>query len=485
MKIMLFLVLITYSFYVNARSSLNPQDLSSLEGRQVLCQILNKMHLNLGGDVWPGFDPIETPLVVKFRDGIFGFGDLSTKKQWQKKSVGSCDLYLAPEGFEAPSAPIVPYFDVSGTKAFYFDITIVPKLSAWLLSAVIHERFHRFQWEHFSYIMKLLSAKFSAFTSPGAGAQALIENDSLTSYLKLGNETSLSDFVAVSLIRESSLSIDESADWELGQQIAEGTATYVQLAAMRLIESDLSLNFEKTWREHLIDDLSQSQGTDGLIKWRHYAVGGIVFEFLNRKTGNMTWATEIQNGQVLSVFRLLLPFISNTEPWFILRGQTMLKSEAGFEALANAEQMVNDYLSAVKKTTSQIDLASFKVSIGSPGAKQCSGGGVSQRMYYLPLGGTLATGYSGGTKCGYGSFVLNFINEPVLLLSAEGITTFGSENLRIWIGGTEFSSSTQGSSEFSGLKLESVTMNFQTTKSGTLTIIGNSVEIKFKDENGD
>lgn len=456
----------------------NPADLTNSQGREVLCSALVKLESTDGKNVWPGFNPIASPLIVKFRDGIFGYGSSTSFADWTRETKGNCTSYSAPSNFKAPATPLVPYLDFNGTKAFFFDTTITSKLTSWLLSAIIHERFHRFQWENFPNLFPLLNSKYDGHFSSDTVAETLLENRRLTSYLKLDDKDALLDFLSITIQRETFLS-PGSKDWELGQQIAEGTAAFVQLKAFTAIESEFDLKFETTWTEKMTGNLHAAEGVDGMIKWRHYAVGSIICKFLDFHMPNENWKVDLQSEKMSSLFQKVIPLIDQDDSVLKLRGQTIIASSEGDSARLEASKIIAQYALAIKTAKDQITTKAFQIKVNRP-KLNCSGGGASEKTYYLAEGGTLILNYSGSLSC-ESEFQESFSNIPVLL-SSDGANFFGVEDFRLWINLVEVAHRMKdGAHPFENLRIEGATFSVRSAKSGTLIIAGPLTSVQFVD----
>ncbi len=453
----------------------NPEDLSNDEGRAILCSVLAKLQATNGKDVWPGYNAIEAPLIIKFQDGVFGYGDSTAFKGWKENRVDGCASYSAPQEYTAPTSPIVPYLDFNGTKAFFFDATIKPKLSTWLLSAVIHERFHRFQWEHFTNIFPLLNSIYTGHSSTEPVAASLLENRRLGSFLKTHDDSKWIDFLSISVVRELELS-EESKKWEVGQQIAEGTAVFVQLKAFDAVEREFGLKFRETWKQRMMGSLADSEGIDGIVKWRHYAVGSMICSYLDEHSFDDKWKLAIQTENATSLFRMVLPIVGIDEANLRARGLSAMRSTEAKQARADASRMISTYVHEIDEAKNKISASNLQVKVIRPNEK-CSGGGASEKSYYLPEGGTLGLNYSGSYQCG-GSYLENFADVPILHES-KGSAYFGLEKLRIWIDGSEIQIR-DGNYPFIDVKLEGSTFSLRSSLSGVLSVAGSKFSFVFR-----
>lgn len=472
-----FLILICFlASNLASASTYNSIDLSNLEAREILCSILTNLQVTNGKGVWPGYNPLESPLIVKFNDTVVGYGAASLFIGWKTETVPGCVSYSAPNDFVIPNSPIVPYLDFNGAKAFFFDVTIKPKISSWLLSAIIHERFHRFQWEHFSNIFPLLGSVYTGHSSSEIVAESLLENHKLTSYLISNDDNAWIDFLSLSVLRESSLS-EDSKNWELGQQIVEGTATFVQLKSFEVIEKKFNLKFSETWKKKLISNLGDAEGVDGVIKWRHYSLGGLICSFLDKSYSDEGWKLAIQTEKkTTSFFRNVLPFVGVSETTLKARGLAISGSSEGAQARLVAAGMINDYLSEIKRVKDEIVSNVLQVTVNRPN-RQCSGGGASEKTYYLPEGGTIGTKYSGSLQCGT-DYQETFTDIQVLQESKTS-AYFGLNQLKIWIDSSELGQIQDGSYSFANLKIEGAPFALQSLLPGTLFVSGSQIVISF------
>lgn len=455
----------------------NSEDLSGTQGRKILCSVLSKLQDTNGKNVWPGFKPLESPLIVKFSDGIFGYGKREAFEGWNQQTSEECTLYIAPTDFNAPNSPIIPYLDFKNEKAFFFDTTVKSKLSVWLLSAIVHERFHRYQWENFANVLYFSNSIYTGHSSLNTVSEVLLENDRLTNFLISKDYKSLIDFFSVSVLREPTLP-RESINWELDQQISEGTATFVQLKAFEAVESEFNLRFRQIWKDKMIGNLTDSMGIDGMIKWRHYAVGSIICDFLDRHSLDESWKIDLQTEKSVSLFRKALPLIRIEDPALKKRGQAILHSNEGDLTRMKASKMILQYMADIQSAKDQIEMSAIQIKIHQPD-KQCSGGGVSERTYYLPEGGTLSLNYSGSYQCEK-DYKQLFKGIPVIYES-QGILNFGSEAVRIWINSKELPIHSEGDFSFLGLRIEGNNFSLDSAMRGTLHINGSLIKVQFRD----
>jgi hypothetical protein len=457
--------------------SYNPEDLTGAEGREILCSALTKIQENNGKNVWPGFNPVATPLIVKFKDGIYGYGNLAPFSGWTKEVINNCVSYFAPKDFKAPESPIVLYLNLGGVNAFFFNTTVKPKLSSWLLSSIIHERFHRFQFENFSNV-PLLAAPYTAHSSSDIVAAALLENHRLSTYLKSESEEDWIDFLSITTYREPLLSL-ESQKRELGEQIFEGIASYVQLKSFEAIENEFGLNFRETWKQRMSGNMDDAKGVDGIIKWRHYTIGGIISSFLDHHFSNESWKLKLQNEKEVSLFRQVLPFLNLNESQLKSRAQAIITSSEGDQARTKASSMISQYLSDIKTVKDQILSHTFQIKVSSPSSQDCRGGGFSERTYYLPEGGSLNINYTGTLECQSGYQVA--FNDISVLEQTKESSFFGTDKVKIWINSLEIAELHDGTYSFNALRMEGDFFSLQSPRSGELSISGHSVLVKFFD----
>ncbi|MBL7544317.1 MAG: hypothetical protein JNL11_10890 [Bdellovibrionaceae bacterium] len=460
-----------FSILANAQP-VNSDDISDDLARDILCSVLSNLDTKNGNGIWPEYNPLESPMIIKFRDNTFGYGEPSAFKDWNEEKKEKCTFYSAPKTFKMPVSPIVPYLDFNGTKAFFFDTTIKPKLSVWLLSAIIHERFHRFQWEHFPNMFTLANSAYSGHNSRDNVAEGLLENNRLISYLQTHTEKNWKDFLSVALNRELGLS-KESKDWELEQQISEGTAIYVQLKAFEVIEKEFGIRFRKIWTQKMIGNLDNSEGVDGIIKWRHYALGSLICDYLDRHSSNESWKVLLQTENSSSLFRHVL--IGFDEQSLIMNGQEIIKSFEGDQARILATELISEYISEINRVADQINSSKIQVSILNS-SKDCSGGGFSEKTYYLTDGGTFGVNYSGSYQCG-SNFQEIYTKIPVLAKSKNS-SLFGLSEIQIWIDSSEIQIR-NGEFKFKNIEIKSQIFSLKASQTGVVVINNSQISIMF------
>lgn len=267
----------------------------------------------------------------------------------------------------------------------------------------------------------------------------------------------------------------ESRNWELDQQISEGTAIYVQMKSFELIDKKFGLQFRKIWTQRMIDNLDDSKGVDGIVKWRHYAVGSMICDYLDRHMTDENWKVSLQSqiGQSMLINAIVLTELTETN--LQARGQEITNSPDGKDMQAKAKKLISEYLEEITKIKNQLGKFRFQIEIANL-SKDCSAGGVSERTYYLPDGGTLGLNYSGAQKCG-NEYKSSFINMPVLL-NSKSSTSFGLDSMNIWVNLAEFQIQ-EGQYKFNNLKIESKTFTLQSSVPGKITFYDSQIQILF------
>ncbi|RYZ86337.1 MAG: hypothetical protein EOP04_14085 [Proteobacteria bacterium] len=463
-------------------SSSFAQPISNEESRSALCQILTKLHQTKGAEVWPGFDPLEVPLVAKFSDGVFGFGDKSELQGWNPVVVQDCMLYQSPKNFNAPSSPLVMYFDVGGAKGFYFDLTIKDEITASLLSAVVHERFHRFQFEHFSQNLDLLHSAFTDHLQTPLVANVYAQNKKLTTYLKSGDVNDLKDFLALrsTLIGKHTGS---SELWVTNQARFEGTATYVQLKAMQLIEAKFKWGYTKIWADTLVDDLSLSRGVDGMIKWRHYSVGGALLQFLDSMSLDESWKNTIQVQPLISFHSLVLGKLEmkSTE---INRRSLAIRKSIEFKRLElQAGQDIRSYQSEIDVRYQELSSQKFVILVKGPKKIACSGGGFSQRTYYLATGGRLDVGLTHMSQCSEGIPMFKETHRETQILESlvPNGSKFGADAVTWSADGHVNQGMPEKPIQFQSFKLETPTATIELNAPGIVHTVAGELVVEARD----
>lgn len=427
-------------------------NLTTAEAHGVLCPVLMRLHADKGKGIWPGYDPLETPLIVKYPEVTYGYGKASEFTGWQEIKNDSCTAYMAPKSFTPPAAPIVPIFNFGQSKAFYFNMGMKPHISLWLLTAVVHERFHRYQWEHFPNYFSLLGNEFTNHTDVDVVTATLLENRQLSSFLQTGSSSALFDYVSLASHRDSLLSPD-SKKWELYQQIVEGTATFVQLKAFTNQPLPFGLNFHEVWKNKMQENLSLDLGVDGVIKWRHYAVGSILYQGIDKNSKNEDWKIDIESMSAGSIFKLLDIFKSTSESDLRKRSEEILSSNEGVSIGNQSVGLIQNYKNEIQSLLNKSEELPYQFVLHLEG-NGCSGGGQSSRTYYLPTGGMLSKDSEKSNQCDSG-YQHNFYKIPILL-ELPKVTKFGVNKFKVWLDGVEVDPrAMQGTYNFKSLKIES------------------------------
>jgi len=442
-------------------------NLTTAEAHRTLCPVLMRLHADKGKGIWPGYDPLETPLIVKYPDVTYGYGDASEFTGWQEIKNDSCTAYMAPKSFTPPASPMVPIFNFGQSKAFYFNMGMKQHISLWLLTAVVHERFHRYQWEHFPNFFSLLGNDFTNHTDVDVVTVTLLENKQLSSFIQTGSSNALFDYVSLASIRDSLLS-SSSRKWELYQQIAEGTATFVQLKAFTNQPLPFGLNFHEVWKNKMQEELSPGLGVDGIIKWRHYAVGSILYQVINKNSKNEDWKIDIESMSAGSIFKLLDIFESTPESDLRKRSEEIRSSNEAVSIGNQSAGLIQKYKNEIQSLLSKSEKLPYQFVLHLED-KDCSGGGQTSRTYYLPTGGTLSTDSESSNQCDSGNHH-EFFKIPILL-ELPKLTRFGVNKFKVWLDGIEVDPiAMQGSYNFKSLKIESDVFNLDNPIAGQMEV---------------
>lgn len=314
---------------------------------------------------WPGLQWSEAPLIVTFEDGdIFAIGLNESASDWKEVRLQGETLLLAKEDkWNLKREKMHPFFPIGDQEAFVFRMNS-PKS----VKILTHERFHRFQMDHFEDGDS--AGGYKQHLNVENVALMAVEESLLQEFVQLNSLESLNEYIAIH--RERVALIDEeSLAWEEMQQRLEGLADYV--AAKMNGEEKMVL--EKINDENLVENA---------MKWRHYGVGaalGLALDALNVAN----WKQKVQSGESLG--KLLDQAISLTKDQERMLSK---KAKKRFKYLSKKKKVAKQ-IGGYQAVLEDID-AEFastqgpSLKIGSLQGVGVSGGGRSQAIYYLEDG---------------------------------------------------------------------------------------------------
>lgn len=245
--------------------------------------------------IWPGFNPGETPAVFHFSNGhLYGFGLQGECPLWEKKLVKGQKVLFCPS-HPANLTPLDPSFSIENQKAFIFSLDHENDHSDLPLFTFIHEHFHTHQFKYFKNIGggRPIAADYQTADQLGL---IELENRLLTQYLLTGTKDRLKDYVAVNQSRRMHMH-PSSIAWEDNQQRMEGLADYV---SVKTFAEFPVTSFSDPKMAILVMREKKTVGSPSLvedaIKGRHYFVGAVIALALDEM--GISWKDRIAEGNI-------------------------------------------------------------------------------------------------------------------------------------------------------------------------------------------
>lgn len=311
---------------------------------------------------WPGLQWSEAPLVVTYEDGeIYALGLKNRESVWEEAIDGI--LVTSEDLWNVRRERLHPFFPMGEEEAFVFRMN-GPRA----VKILAHERFHRFQMDHFEdganaggYTQHLNVENVALMAVEEALLQEFVQTDSIES---------IKEYVAIHRERVALLD-EESLDWEEMQQRLEGLADYVA-AKMTGEEKDV------------LSKINDEDLVENAMKWRHYGVGaalGLALDALQVKG----WKESVQKGDGLG--KLLDEAVALTKEQ---EAALSKKAKKRFK-YKKKKKKVQGQIDAYQATIEGIDTEfaqeeSPTLKIGNLTGVGISGGGRSKAIYYLTDG---------------------------------------------------------------------------------------------------
>lgn len=343
-------------------------------------------------EVWPGFNIATAPTVVSFsQKGLYLFDSNSGNTRWEKTTLaGKKAFYTAQDAWNVASIPFLANFDLEGESAYVFNMDPVLNTGDPLSYHIfVHERFHRYQFEHFKQKKDFGSYRDQMNIENLTFIQ--LEEKALFQFMQTdGNskKEALLDFVALNTVRRL-LIAPSSILWEDHQQKMEGLAEYV---SFKLFDTFPELQVEKgseKLAQLLLQYSKNPEIMERTMKWRHYGVGaavGYALDSLHVKN----WKERVENEDV-SLVEMLTEAQPLSAQELLERLNIALISYQVGETHATAKANVESYQARTQKvmqTYKQID--GIEISITSPSTVAISGKGTTDKNLSLPNGANVS-----------------------------------------------------------------------------------------------
>lgn len=379
--------------------------------------------------VWPGYDLTSAPIVLTFDTGhTYAFNLQKGNSQWNTLKLNQQEvLYSEEDQWGVNEVSMNPEFPIDNQSAFVFSLQDVQNDPVMPFFTLIHERFHTYQFNHFS--QEEGRGSYQDHLNPENLALMQLEELILADFLKTINQPEtaqnhLKDFVAVHKTRVALLQ-PSSVVWERHQQRMEGLADYVSTKAL-----DEFPLFPISGKQHLQNTLQSfvedDNVSDRAIKWRHYAVGatlGYALDFMQAAD----WKTQVEQGMALDSVLERISIVSNED---LNTRIAHVKEKYHFETiLTQVSTNLNAYqthLNGVLKDFAE--QKGISIVVHKPSGTEISGGGSDLHKYYLADGTTLSLENSSISVTSDNQWRVSLNNMPFMLQGDDGKQEFKVED---------------------------------------------------------
>lgn len=411
---------------------------------------------------WPGLQWNEAPLIVSFGEKeVYALGLNGDRTVWQEIDIeGEKLLFTAQNPENVARERLHPFFPIEEQEAFVFKMS-GPRA----VKILAHERFHRFQMDHFEEGDS--AAGYAQHLNAENVALMAVEEALLQEFVQKGSLESLEQYAAVH--RERVELIDEdSLAWEEMQQRFEGLADYVA-AKMSGEESQVLAKLEE-------DDL-----VENAMKWRHYGVGaalGLALDALNVKE----WKEQVQEGASLgNLLDQALTFTKDQDRALAKKAKQRFQYKKKKKKI---EQQIAKYQKLLRNIDEEfLSMEGPSLKIGKLDGVGISGGGRSEAIYYLTDGSQVIVkdqSFSGSMD---GRWTFETKEPTTLYQRSEGYREVKAmSEVDIVIDDQAFQEEVDCPREypFQSLSLDSLAVSLQVKDAfGILVHSGDQVEVKF------
>lgn len=343
--------------------------------------------------VWPGYDLTDSPVVITFKSGhIFVFNMQSEKPEWQMLALKEGTILYSPEdhwGFTRSA--FQPQFPLEGHKAYVFNLdNAAGQQGTKSYQILVHERFHRYQFEHFH--VEHGGMPYQDHLNSENLALGKLEEKILAEFMKAHGKPELQlehlrNFAAVNSVRRAVIQ-PGSVDWEDHQEMMEGLADYVSYKILDVFPIIPGYAGHDDMTELLEREAANTDYSDHAIKWRHYSIGaalGYALDFL--KVPN--WKEEIEQGHA-NLLQILKEQLALSVNEIETRFENCQMQYQWDETNATVASSVHKFEEEIEKHMSAYEkMEGIVVEIGRPRAG-LSGSGKNERLIYLADGSTLS-----------------------------------------------------------------------------------------------
>lgn len=441
---------------------------------------------------WLEYSLQQMPIVLTFdNQHVYAFNLKSDNPAWHERTLDDVKyLYSPTDNWGISVLQLQNKYYIDGTSAFVYHMDIVKQDVLQPIIAMLHERFHLYQSEHFSGINKQ-SEGYVDHLNPYNLALMQIEEMILADFMngQLDNEKSffhksapLLDYLAVNKERQKYLQ-PISQNWERNQQKFQGIADYVAYKSLEIYPFVNGFSGTKRLLAFLQSSSVNEEILERTVRCRHNKVGATLAYALDFITGD-DWKEPLQE--------------SDRSPTELLAEQIILSDEEAEARLAKIKarygydnvwlqvtEAIQHYKEEIADLLEEYDqLEGVELSIEKPKEDPLDESTSSLYMYYLHDGSILTLADTSKLTSYNGKWDLSITGAPMVIktidgeikLKADPKTTIKLDNRTLAL------SSLIGKDQeisFSELSFECNQCNIKTVKNGKLTVKGNKVTLSF------
>lgn len=452
---------------------------------QSVNQLIQESHEKKAEAVWPGFDLTTSPILITFGNGhIYAFNLKSTNPQWKKITVAGIPvLFSETDHWGLSKSAMNPQFPIEGQNAYAFNLDQAEDNIQKIFEILVHERFHRYQFEHFP--MEHLKGNYLDDLNIDNLTLMQMEEMALANFFQASGDQKrefLLDFAAINQTRRAILK-KASVRWEDHQQVMEGLADYVSFKifdVLKIFDQYEGNNKLKTMLERYAQSPEISERA---VKWRHYGVGaamGYGLDFLQVKG----WKHKVEKGASMTALMdqavHLTPAEINERMGFVeVAYNVKAVREKVSRTVANYQKNMDDLAAAYDK------LEGIPIQVGRPKKSSISGGGFTARTLYLADGSTISLQDTSMMTNVENTWCLELQEVPFVFQNYAGEREFKIElDLQVTLDGKIYALrdlvETQANLSFDKIELKGKSCRFTSVNaSGVISVEAGKVYITF------
>lgn len=428
------------------------------------------------GEAWSNYSWQEAPLLVTFENGhMYAIGLKSSRSAWEKIRVGTYTLLFAKEDhLNVAGIPMQPWFEIEGKEAFLYQMG-QGKNALKDVAVLAHERFHRYQIEHFAPPQK--GGESRDHLNEENLVLSEIEDELIKSFLgaeKAKRLEILRDLAALLDLRRKAVA-EETKEWENHQLKMEGLADYT--ASKLFGGGAFLLTMQPTDAE--------DEFVDQAIKWRHYLAGAALGYALD-ELGLIGWQGRVERGEELvDLFTRALSLGEKEKEQRVFRVKNRLGYEEKKKSVAFRLKQYGDELEELYK--SYESSSGIKLFLDRPPVS-ISGGGANDKLVYLGDGSTVGIRDQSVATTQDGFWKFETRNVSHLFQHRNGMREVKlAKEAKVTIDKVSFSLSDlakgKGEYPFHSLEIECDDVSLHSTKhAGVLVYDGKKLEVRYTRE---